>query len=35
MTPNIAHTSTAFDEDLGRLRELIAVMGSRAEDAIH
>jgi phosphate transport system protein len=35
MIPPAAHTSTAFDEDLRHLRELIAVMGSRAEDAIH
>ena len=35
MIPTAAHTSTAFDDDLRRLRELIAVMGSRAEEAIH
>ena len=35
MTPIVAHTSTAFDQDLRQLRELIAVMGSRAEEAIH
>jgi phosphate transport system protein len=35
MTPNGTHTHTAFDEDLRRLRELIALMGERAEAAIH
>jgi len=35
MTPTGAHTSSAFDEDLRDLRELIAEMGERAEAAIH
>ncbi len=29
------HTLTAFDEDLSRLRDLMARMGARAEGAIH
>lgn len=33
--PTGGHTLTAFDEDLRRLRELIAKMGGRAEAAIH
>jgi phosphate transport system protein len=32
--PTGAHTLTAFDEDLARLRALIAQMGARAEGAI-
>ena len=35
MTPTGAHTSSAFDEDMRDLRELIAEMGERAEAAIH
>lgn len=35
MTPTGGHTVTAFDEDLRRLRKLIALMGTRAEGAIH
>ncbi len=35
MTPIGGHTSSAFDEDLRDLRELIAHMGERAEGAIH
>jgi phosphate transport system protein len=35
MTPTGAHTSSAFDEDLSDLRELIVHMGERAEAAIH
>lgn len=35
MMPTGAHTLTAFDEDLRNLRDLIALMGSRAEGAIH
>lgn len=35
MTPTGAHTSSAFDEDMRRLRELICEMGERAEGAIH
>jgi len=35
MTPTGAHTSSAFDDDLRDLRELIAEMGERAEAAIH
>jgi len=35
MTPSGAHTLTAFDEDMRRLRELIAEMGARSEGAIH
>jgi phosphate transport system protein len=35
MIPTGGHTLTAFDEDLRRLRALIAQMGTRAEGAIH
>lgn len=35
MTPAGAHTLTAFDEDMRRLRDLISEMGARAEGAIH
>jgi phosphate transport system protein len=35
MTTAGAHTLTAFDEDMRRLRDLISEMGARAEGAIH
>ena len=35
MTPAGSHTSSAFDQDLRHLRQLIAEMGERAEAAIH